>query len=236
MKKTVTHGARQGATSTAPSLLSPPRRANGIATRARLFDVASEQFALTGYGGTSLRKIAAAANVDLATLKYHFGDKATLFGEVYRVGHAALLELLVPIAESLSVVENIREFDQKLTSLVSATTVYLKRNQPFIRMHLFRLLEKPTEIIPLEKKLEEDVLSLMESTFEQLRARGIVRAVDTRAVVVLLVTALPTWYISAQAKPDWLRAQGDAEKRFEAFFLDLLRQLLRSDGAHPDDG
>ena len=25
-------------------------------------------------------------------------------------------------------------------------------------------------------------------------------------------------------------------RAYEAFFLDLLRQLLRSDGAHPDDG
>ena len=50
-------------------------RANGLATRERIVRAATEMFAEDGYEATSLRQIAMRADIDSATLKYHFGDQ-----------------------------------------------------------------------------------------------------------------------------------------------------------------
>ncbi|MCF2525719.1 TetR/AcrR family transcriptional regulator [Yinghuangia soli] len=51
-------------------------------TRAQIADAARGLFLEHGYRRTTLRAIAAAAGVDQALIKYHFGSKQQLFGEV----------------------------------------------------------------------------------------------------------------------------------------------------------
>ncbi|HEU4511548.1 MAG TPA: TetR/AcrR family transcriptional regulator [Nocardioidaceae bacterium] len=58
-------------------------RAGGSAgrreTRSRILEVARASFAEAGFGGTSIRKVAAAAGVDPALVHHHFGTKDDLF-------------------------------------------------------------------------------------------------------------------------------------------------------------
>ena len=49
-----------------------------IDTKEKILDVAEKLFASTGYKGTSLRMITAAAEVNLAAVNYHFGSKEGL--------------------------------------------------------------------------------------------------------------------------------------------------------------
>jgi AcrR family transcriptional regulator len=51
-------------------------------TKQRILDVAEEMFATHGYGGTSLRSIIAAAEVNLAAIHYHFHSKEALLEAV----------------------------------------------------------------------------------------------------------------------------------------------------------
>ena len=51
-------------------------------TKQRILDVAEEMFADRGFGGTSLRSIIAAAEVNLAAVHYHFGSKEALLEAV----------------------------------------------------------------------------------------------------------------------------------------------------------
>ena len=53
-------------------------------TRNRLLDAAERTFAQYGYRGASVRTITAEAGVDLGSVRYHFGSKDGLFGEVLR--------------------------------------------------------------------------------------------------------------------------------------------------------
>ncbi|WP_265447392.1 TetR family transcriptional regulator [Flexivirga meconopsidis] len=55
------------------------RRPGRPQTRERILDAAREAFLASGYERTSLRRIAAAAEVDVALLSYHFGSKQGLF-------------------------------------------------------------------------------------------------------------------------------------------------------------
>ncbi len=52
-------------------------------TRERILDAAEHLFAERGFAGTSLRRITAAADANLAAVNYHFGSKEALIGKVF---------------------------------------------------------------------------------------------------------------------------------------------------------
>lgn len=54
-------------------------------TRWRLLQAAAEVFAGVGYRAATTREIARRAEVNLAAIHYHFGDKAALYREVFRL-------------------------------------------------------------------------------------------------------------------------------------------------------
>jgi AcrR family transcriptional regulator len=59
------------------------RKLAAAATRARILEAAERLFAEHGLDGVSVRTIAAAADVDVAMIAYHFGSKPGLFRAVF---------------------------------------------------------------------------------------------------------------------------------------------------------
>ena len=68
-------------------------RSDGEVTRARILDAAGELFATTGYAETSSKAIAAQAQVDLASINYHFGNRSGLYQAVLAECHGRLLDM-----------------------------------------------------------------------------------------------------------------------------------------------
>ena len=60
-----------------------PLRSDGAEARARLLDAAMALFAEKGFAKTSTREIAQAAQVNVASISYYFGDKAGLYRAVW---------------------------------------------------------------------------------------------------------------------------------------------------------
>ncbi len=60
-----------------------PLRSDGQEARTRLLDAALVLFADQGFSKTSTREIALAANVNVASISYYFGDKAGLYRAVF---------------------------------------------------------------------------------------------------------------------------------------------------------
>ena len=63
---------------------------NMLTTRDKIMDVASGLFAQRGFPGTSVRDIARAAEVNLASINYHFETKENLLFEILKCGHQQL--------------------------------------------------------------------------------------------------------------------------------------------------
>jgi AcrR family transcriptional regulator len=64
---------------------TPPgtiQRPSADGTRERILDAAERVFAYKGYDGTTLRDVAAEADVQLANIAHHFGPKESLFEKV----------------------------------------------------------------------------------------------------------------------------------------------------------
>lgn len=90
-------------------------------TRALIAEAARGLFLEHGYRRTTLRAIAAAAGVDQALIKYHFGSKQRLFGEVTELQCAQSLGLAEALqGEPARVADRILE---AVTDLWDATVV-----------------------------------------------------------------------------------------------------------------
>lgn len=68
-------------------------RSDGEATRTRILEAAGELFATTGYAETPNKAIAARAQVDLASINYHFGNRSGLYQAVLAESHGRLLDM-----------------------------------------------------------------------------------------------------------------------------------------------
>jgi AcrR family transcriptional regulator len=203
------------------------RRAKGRATRQRIIEVATEMFSSGGYEATSLRQIASGVGIDLATLKYHYGDKAALFVEIYDQGHQAYRAALGPLAQAIAAVPNADALRAQLPQLVAQVHAHLEANLPFVRMTLYRMLEAPEQVIEREEQIQDELVALIVVALEQLRGRGIIRdSVDARSVAVMLIASFSMLFVSTQTKPELLGAPAQEPARFQAFFIDLLDQLL----------
>lgn len=64
----------------------------GVVSRDRLLEVAGEEFARRGFHDATVREICRKAEMNIAAIKYHFGDKAGLYREVFRTGFARFKE------------------------------------------------------------------------------------------------------------------------------------------------
>ncbi|HEY4082503.1 MAG TPA: CerR family C-terminal domain-containing protein [Burkholderiaceae bacterium] len=74
---------------------SPRRstRTDGDQTRTRILDVAGALFAANGFAETTGKAIATQAEVDLASINYHFGSRKGLYQAVLAEAHRRLIKL-----------------------------------------------------------------------------------------------------------------------------------------------
>lgn len=206
-------------------------RANGEATRARLIHTAGALFAAGGYEATSLRQVAAAAGVDIATLKYHFGGKPELFVEVFRRGHARFRDGLGPLIGALGMLQSAQELRERLPQLITLAYDHVAADLPFVRISLYRMLEAPEEVIELQDRMLDELIDLLAQPLDHLQQRGVIRSVDARALALLMISGFSILYVAGTVNPLLLGAPyadtAEGRQRFERFFTELLaRQLL----------
>ncbi|HCS63572.1 MAG TPA: DUF1956 domain-containing protein [Cellvibrio sp.] len=97
-------------------------RTDGEATRLRILETAGELFAAGGFAETPNKAIAATANVDLASINYHFGSRNGLYQAVLIEAHRRLISLseLRELAENgFSASEKLRKLIEHLVSQAS---------------------------------------------------------------------------------------------------------------------
>ncbi len=101
-------GRRRGGASAAP-------------TREVLFDAAAREFALHGFEGGSVDRIAVAARLNKAMIYYHFGSKARLYAEILDEMFRAVGERVRSIARSgLAPEAKVRDFVEAIATEAEA--------------------------------------------------------------------------------------------------------------------
>ncbi len=211
------------------------RRADGIATRQRVLQVATTLFASGGYEATSLRQIAAASDIDIATLKYHFGDKANLFAQVYQAGHELFVAVLAPLVTQIEEAKTRSDVRDLVGNLVRSMQDFVGEHLEFVRLVLFRLMEDSDDIIGLEDDLQTTVIGLLEDRFQSLIERGVIEPIDARALVAFLISSFSMWQVTARVKTHWVGEPGidtpEGRLRSEEYFITVIERILGVDEA-----
>ena len=206
------------------------RRADGLATRQRILESATTMFSASGYEATSLRQIAAAASIDIATLKYHYKGKPELFAQVYGRGHGLFIEAIAPVMAELSQSQDAQDVRDVIAVLVDTIHEFVAQEQHFVKLTLFRLMEDSLDVIGLEDELQQVALEALEHVFADLARRGISSAVDARGFVVFLITSFCMWSVTAKVKPAWLGGAHietpEGQARSKAFFQIAVERML----------
>ncbi len=78
------------------------RRPDPVASRQAILEAARRCFAATGYAGTSMHDIAAAAGITQSLIHHHFGPKDALWAEVRRHAYAEYLDQQRALVEALA--------------------------------------------------------------------------------------------------------------------------------------
>ncbi|GGF56619.1 TetR/AcrR family transcriptional regulator [Alteromonas lipolytica] len=86
-------------------------------TKTRIIEAAEQLFALQGYGQTSMREITARADVNLASVNYHFGSKKNLIQALLKRYFDVMMPQIDTALETLIPSVGRRGVDQVLQSL-----------------------------------------------------------------------------------------------------------------------
>ena len=173
-----------GATATVPTRARAPR-SDGVEARTRLLQVALRLFAEHGFAKASTRQIALEAQVNIASIRYYFGDKEGLYRAVFTESFGTPREIVEDMAQpGLSLRE-------ALTVFFTGYLAPLKQGdmaRQALRLHLREMLE-PSSV--WQEELECDVLKPHAAMLLLLgKNLGIRRADDDLHRLVLTVTGL----------------------------------------------
>jgi TetR/AcrR family transcriptional regulator len=153
-------------------------------SRERIILSAMHEFAVHGYAGARVDRIAAGASINKAMIYYHFGSKQDLYretiGEVYREATARLSEILGG-NDSL----------EQLLLVVASFHHDLMRKYPEFRSVLMRELAHPRdEIISYIFGIFESsgLPSRLLTRFEEEMKAGRIRKTDPRQLMISFLT------------------------------------------------
>ena len=102
---------------------TPRIRADGEETRRRILESAGALIAENGFAETSNKSVAAQAEVDLASINHHFGNRSGLYQQVLVEAHRRIIrldELQALVASPVAPQEKLRVFIDRLVALAQA--------------------------------------------------------------------------------------------------------------------
>lgn len=159
-------------------MVATPATARGIATRQRIVDAATAEFAQYGIAGARVERIVTAASTNKAQLYSYFGDKDALFDAIFLASLERIMNV-VPIDADDLADWAVRLYDE-----------YLRRPD-LIRLATWSRLERrPTG------HLVEDANRLDTGKLAQIveaQRRGLVRAGDPFDLMAMVISMSMTW-------------------------------------------
>jgi AcrR family transcriptional regulator len=176
----------------------------GTRARDKIVRVAEKLLAQSGFHGTSMRDVADAAGLPLASVVYHFAKKEQLYGAVLS-GIGAELE-----AALTEVIDRDRSHSERLDGLVRVLVAWCTESPGQVKLLLRELLDNESRLAKASRLPLAPVLLRM-SEFVQAGTRsGAFRVVVPETSVLHLVGAV-SYYVAA--RPTVKRIVGVARER-----------------------
>lgn len=166
----------------------------GTRSRDRILRVAERLLASAGFHGTSMRDVADAAGVPLASVVYHFAKKEQLYAAVLGVIGE---QLVADLARALD--DDDRPWSARLDAVVRALVAWTEEHPARVKLLLRELLDNPARVARASRlPLAPVLLRLSEFVATGIRAGAFRRVVPETSVLHLvgavsyIVAARPT--------------------------------------------
>ncbi len=173
-------------------------------TQQKILAAAQSLFIECGYTQTSIRTIAAAADVSPSTVFWHFGDKASLFNEVLR-------DLLRPFVDEISETIDRLPPVERLLELFAIYERFVQKNEEPIEV-LVRWLLESSEIRSQLRQHLMGLHGLYASRIRETLSELIDDPAETEAIGAALIGLMDGNLLLAYVDPDArgreVRAQG----------------------------
>ncbi|WP_236198813.1 TetR/AcrR family transcriptional regulator [Pseudomonas pseudonitroreducens] len=168
-------------------MASRESRKDGEATRIRILEAAGELFSNLGFGETSNKAVAAKAEVDLASINYHFGSRNGLYQAVLGEARRRFLD----IADLQRIIQSEQPAPDKLRALTELVVRKAARGREswHLRVLAAEALAPSShgqEVLHPEKALK---LTLLKQLFSEIT--GI--AADDPALVPCILSVTAPW-------------------------------------------
>jgi AcrR family transcriptional regulator len=153
----------------------------------RLLDAAEELFCEHGFYDTSVRKIAARANCNIASVNYYFGSKDKLYHEVWRRHLSVMRDTrLASIEKVMSKKDGNPSLEELLTSYANAFVEPLAdkdKSSRFIKLMAREMVDKK---LPQNVFLEEMIIPVMNAL--QLALMKICQGLDEQKAHLIILS------------------------------------------------
>jgi AcrR family transcriptional regulator len=166
----------------------------GTRSRDKLVRTAERLLASTGFHGTSMRDVADAAGVPLASVVYHFAKKEQLYAAVLEVIGEQLVRELTRTLD-----DDDRAWSARLDAVVRALVAWTNEHPDRVKLLVRELLDNPARVARASKlPLAPVLLRLSDFVHAGMRAGAFRRVVPETAVLHLVgavsyfVAARPT--------------------------------------------
>ena len=160
-------------------------------TKEKIFDAAIDLFAEKGYDGVSIRDIARAVGATEGTIYRHYASKDEILesiftyveGKIYPQAPEGSIDALVESVPFREILESVPRFmiaDQQLARIMRIMLIELYHNEKIAYYFRRDLIERPVDE--------------MEVLFGKLMENGKIRPCDPRAMAILFISYMVSWY------------------------------------------
>lgn len=197
----------------------------GRAAREKILRAAEKLLAARGFHGTSMRDVAVAAGIPLASALYHFAKKEQL--------HAAVLGA---IAEELddrlgAALALPGPYDARLDALLRALLAWADDRPGRVRLLVRELLDNPTRVARAARLPLAPVLRTMTAFVEEGVAARRLRPIGAPETAVLHVVGAISYVVAARPTVDRIVGQERARALADAYPAEALAFARRALGA-----
>ena len=199
----------------------------------RILETATQLFAAHGYHGVSTRQLAAAAELNVATINYHVGGKAELYRAVFR--RAFMREQNI-IADAIArvdeeVLADAMALRDALAQLVDDFVTMTLDHPEIPRLWMWRWLESPQGFSDIEAEVSLPLFEAARSLIEKAQDAGTIRSSGPRLRLFLVSFTWMLYGYSARGPIDWQTTRVDPTDpeqvaAFKEFLHDYLCRML----------
>ena len=152
--------------------------------------MALKSFAQTGFGGTSLKRIADQSGIAVSLLNHHFGSKLDIWKKSMRlVGNEIQQELasMFELLEGMDGLEKLRLFNRKIV-------INSAKNPEFQQVIVQEMFSKSERSTWLTNELLKPIYKGMEETITEEKAKGRIRNIPQANITSFIIGSITMFF------------------------------------------